>query len=257
MQRTIKNTIMKIGILGVGHIGKTLALKLAAAGHQVHVANSGSPKNIAPEVLATGAHATTAQAAIENKEVIILSIPLNRIPEIKSLLTNVPENVTVIDTSNYYPARDNYIESIENGMVESLWVKQQLGRTITKAWNAIGSQSLEKNGSIPGSSTRIAIPFAADRQEDRRITKQLIEDTGFDAYFSGTIENSWKQQPGAPVYGTDLTMEEIESLIDTAERERLPARRDLAVAAIMERLNSSSANPDVDFSVRLSRALYI
>lgn len=115
---------MKIGILGVGHIGKSLALKLAAAGHQVHVANSGSPKNIAPKVLATGAHATTAQAAIENKEVIILSIPLNRIPEIKSLLTNVPENVTVIDTSNYYPARDNKIESIENGMVESLWVKQ-------------------------------------------------------------------------------------------------------------------------------------
>lgn len=70
---------MKIGIIGVGHIGKTLAVKLAAAGHQISVANSGSPENIDPDVLATGAKAVTAGEALLDKEVIILSIPLNRI----------------------------------------------------------------------------------------------------------------------------------------------------------------------------------
>jgi len=62
---------MKIGIIGIGHIGKTFALKLAAAGHQVSVANSGAPENINRDVLATGAKAVTAQEAVLDKEVII------------------------------------------------------------------------------------------------------------------------------------------------------------------------------------------
>ena len=104
---------MEIGIIGVGHIGKTLALKLTEAGHTVVVANSSRPENIDAAVLATGARAVAVQQAIQNKEVIILSVPLNRIPEIAPLFAAVPENVTVIDTSNYYPARDLKIDSLE------------------------------------------------------------------------------------------------------------------------------------------------
>jgi 8-hydroxy-5-deazaflavin:NADPH oxidoreductase len=133
---------MKIGILGVGHIGKTLALKLTKAGHDVSVANSGEPEKINTDVLATGARPVTAQEALKDKDVIILSIPLNRIPQIAPLFIAVSEETIVIDTSNYYPGRDGRIDSIEAGMVESLWVKQQLGRPIAKAWNAIGSHSL-------------------------------------------------------------------------------------------------------------------
>ena len=101
---------MKIGIIGVGYIGKTLALRLAKAGHDVLVANSKAPENMNPEVLATGAIAGTAQQAIQDKDVIILSIPLDRIPEVAPLFAAVSEDVTVIDTSNYIPARDGRIE---------------------------------------------------------------------------------------------------------------------------------------------------
>jgi predicted dinucleotide-binding enzyme len=248
---------MKIGILGVGHIGKTLALKLASAGHRVEVANSGSPENIQHDVLATGAKAVTAQQAVLDKEVIILSIPLNRIPGIAGLLESVAEQVTVIDTSNYYLGRDQKIDRIEEGMVESLWVVEQLNRPIAKAWNAIGSQSFANYGKPASSDDRIAIPFAADREADVEITRGLIQDTGFDAYYTGSLADSWRQQPGAPIYCTDLTAAEIAMHVDKAERERLPARRDLAVAAIMERLSSPTANPDADFGVRLNRALYM
>jgi 8-hydroxy-5-deazaflavin:NADPH oxidoreductase len=51
---------MKIGIIGVGHIGKTLALKLAETGYEVVLANSSGPENIDPSVLATGAVSVTA-----------------------------------------------------------------------------------------------------------------------------------------------------------------------------------------------------
>jgi len=248
---------MKIGIIGVGHIGKTLALKLAEAGHEIAVANSRGPESIDKDVLATGARAVTVQQAVQDKDVIILSIPLNRIPEVAPLLKDVLEGTTVIDTSNYYPARDNKIDDIEAGQVESLWVVELLGRPIAKAWNAIGSHSLVVNGKPAGSDQRIAIPFAADRDIDRKVTIKLINDTGFDAFDTGSLADSWRQQPGAPAYCTDLTKTELEAVIDTAEKERLPKRRDIAVAAIMERLSSPTTNPDANYGVRLSRALYI
>jgi 8-hydroxy-5-deazaflavin:NADPH oxidoreductase len=122
---------MKVGILGVGHIGKTLAL--AKASHEVSVANSRGPETIDIEVLATGAEAVTAQQAIKGKDVVILSIPLHRIPESAPLFADVPEETIVIDTSNYYPQRDNKIERIEAGQVDRLWVEEQLRRPIAKA----------------------------------------------------------------------------------------------------------------------------
>lgn len=248
---------MKIGIIGVGHIGKTLALKLAAAGHSVSVANSKSPEDISQDVLATGAKAVTKEQVVKDNDVIILSIPLNRIPEVASLFVNASERTTVIDTSNYYPARDTEIADIAAGMVESLWVVKQLGRTIAKAWNAIGSHSLLANGKPEGSNDRIAIPFASDSEIDRDIVVKLINDTGFDAFDTGSLEDSWRQQPGAPAYCTDLTESELRDVIDTAEKERLPKRRDIAVAAIMERVGDGKTNPDAEYGVRLSRALYM
>jgi 8-hydroxy-5-deazaflavin:NADPH oxidoreductase len=248
---------MKIGIIGVGHIGKTLALTLSAAGHEVNVANSRGPEKIDAEVLATGAKPVTVQQAVKDKDVIIVSIPLNRIPDITPLLAGVSEDTVVIDTSNYYPARDHKIDSIEAGQVESLWVQDQLGRPVAKAWNAIGSDSFARKGKPAGSADRIAIPIAADRELDRKVTMELVEDTGFDAFNAGSLNDSWRQQPGAPGYCTDLSLQELPAAIAAADKARLPKRRDLAVAAFQERLGDATTNPDADYAVRISRALYM
>lgn len=160
---------MKIGILGVGHIGKTLARTLAAAGHAVKVANSRGPETIAAGVLATGARAVLAEQAIEDIDVLILSIPLNRIPATAALVARLPLEAVVIDTSNYYPARDTRVEPIEAGQVESIWVAEALRRPVVKAWNAIGSDSFARKGTASGTPGRIAIPVAADRDADRKV----------------------------------------------------------------------------------------
>jgi 8-hydroxy-5-deazaflavin:NADPH oxidoreductase len=248
---------MKIGILGTGHIGKTLVRKLSAAGHDVKVANSRGPDTIEPDVLASGGRAVTAQEAVVDVDAVILSIPLNRLPGIAPLIASVPAETVVIDTSNYYPARDGRLEAIEAGQVESLWVSEQLGRPIVKAWNAIGSDSFARKGKPAGSPDRIAIPVAADSDRDRQVGMALVEDTGFDAFDAGTLADSWRQQPGAPGYCTDLTLEEMPAAHAAAERARLPKRRDLAVAAIVERVGDGTTNPDADYGVRLSRALYM
>src|SRR5690554_293475 len=249
--------MMKIGIVGTGHIGKILVQRLSAAGHQIKFDNSRGPETIESEILSDGAQAFSAAEVVKDVETLILSIPLNRIPDIVPLLASVPDDTVVIDTSNYYPARDNKIEDIEAGKVESVWVSEQLGRPIAKAWNAIGSDSLANKGEPAGSPNRIAIPVAADREHDREVAMRLVEETGLDAVYSGSIADSWRQQPGAPAYGTDLTRDEIPGALAAADKARLPKRRDLAVEAFLERMGDPKTNPDADFGVRVSRALYM
>jgi predicted dinucleotide-binding enzyme len=246
---------MKIGILGTGHIGKTLVKKLSAAGHDVKVANSRGPETIEADLLSNGARAVTTQDALSGVEAIIISIPLNRIPEIASLFATVPVDTVVIDTSNYYPFRDTRIDAIEAGQVESIWVVEQLGRPVAKAWNAIGSASLAHKGKPEGTPGRIAVPVAADRDQDRAVAMALIEDTGLDAFDAATLAESWRQQPGAPAYCTDLTREEMGAALAAADKARLPKRRDLGVAVMQERLGDGTTNPDAEWGVRLVRAI--
>lgn len=246
---------MKIGILGTGSIGKTLVSRLSAAGHEVKVANSRGPQTIDPELLVSGARAVTTQDALLDVDAVILSIPFHCLPAIAPLVAAVPEDTVVIDTSNYYSFRDGRVDAIEDGQVESLWVQNLLGHPIAKAWNAIGSASLAKKAAPAGSPGRIAIPVAADRARDREVAMALVNDSGLDAFDAGTLDISWRQQPGAPAYCTDLTLEEMGPALESAEKARLPARRDLFVAVIQERLGDETTNPDEDWGVRLARVI--
>ncbi len=247
---------MKIGIVGAGHIGKTLARKLGAAGHDVKVANSRGPETIESEVLDSGARAVTAEEAMTDVDAVILSIPFLRIPDIAPLVAKVRAEATIIDTSNYYPLRDGKIAAIDAGQVESLWVAEKLGRPIAKAWNSVLAGSLITEGKPPGTPGRFALSVAADREVDRKVGMALVEDTGFDGFDAGTLAESWRQQPGAPCYCTDLTREEMPAALAAAEKARLPKRRDPAMAIIMERFDDGTTTPDGKYLLRLNRALY-
>ncbi|MEZ0583163.1 NADPH-dependent F420 reductase [Erwinia sp. STN24] len=247
---------LKIGILGTGHIGKTLVRKLAAAAHQVKVANSRGPETIEAETLATGAQAVRTEEAVNDIDVLILSIPLVRIPDVAPLIRALPSGVVVADTSNYYPHRDLKIDAIENGQPESLWVSEQIGRPVIKAWNAIGSGSFAEKGMPQGAADRIAIPVAGDDEASRQLIMRLVNDTGFDAFDAGSLADSWRQQPGSPVYCTDLHYDEIPAALAEADISRLPKRRDLAVAVFQERAGDSVTNPNADFGVQVSRIIF-
>jgi predicted dinucleotide-binding enzyme len=248
---------MKIGILGAGFIGKTLAIKLSAAGHDVKVANSRGPATIEAETLSTGAKAVSADDAVKDVDVLILSIPLNRTPDVVQLVAQTPGDAVVIDTSNYYPQRDGIIAAIEAGQPESEWVAEQLGRRIVKAWNSIVADSFEKKGLPAGSPGRIALSVAADVEAHRKVGMQLVEETGFDAVDGGTLAESWRQQPGAPAYCTDLSRDELPKALAAADKARSPERRDLAIAAVMERYEGLKEMPDGDWLVQLNRASYM
>lgn len=247
---------MKIGILGAGSIGTTLVQRLSKAGHAVKVANSRGPETIGPELLTSGAKAVEAVDVVADIDVLITSIPFHRMPAIASLVGSTSRDTVVIDTSNYYPHRDGNIAEIDDGLVESAWVVNQFDRPIAKAWNAITAQYFADKATLKGTPGRIAIPLAADRDVDRAVVTQLVEETGFDAYDAGAIADSWRQQPAAPAYCTDLTTEQLSDGLSSAEKDRIPRRRDLTMELIAERAQGGETISG-DFLVRLNRAIYM
>ena len=92
---------MKIGIIGAGNIGATLARKLAAGGHEVRLANSKGPETIRDIARDVGATAVSKEEAVQGVQAIVLSIPFGRYPDVANLFDEVPTDVAVIDTSNY------------------------------------------------------------------------------------------------------------------------------------------------------------
>ena len=196
---------MKIGIIGAGQIGGTLARRFTELGHQVFIANSRGPASLAEIAVETGATAVTAHEAARAGEVVVVTIQQARLPELaKDLFAGVPASVTVIDTGNYYPReRDGRIEGIEGGLLESRWVEQQLGRPVIKAFNNIYAKSLGDKGRPRGADARVALPVAGDDAAAKAAVLALVEQLGFDAVDAGGLDESWRQQPGTPVYCQD------------------------------------------------------
>jgi predicted dinucleotide-binding enzyme len=48
---------------------------------------------------------------------------------------------------------------------------------------------------------------------------KLIEDLGFDGVDAGSLDESWRQEPGTPVYGTALGADATRRAIAEARRE--------------------------------------
>jgi predicted dinucleotide-binding enzyme len=218
---------MNIGIIGAGHIGGTLTRRFTAVGHQVFVANSRGPETLAALAQETGATPVTVNEAARRGDVIIVTIPERNIPELPGdLFAGVPDSVVVVDTGNYYPQqRDGRIAAIEEGTLESVWVSQQLGRPVVKGFNNIYAEHLLKKGQPAGTPGRIALPVAGDDERAKAIVLKLVEEIGFDAVDAGGLDESWRQQPGTPVYAADFDAEGVRQALSQASKERQPEWR--------------------------------
>jgi predicted dinucleotide-binding enzyme len=220
---------MKIGIIGAGMIGGTLARRLVQLGHDVAIANSRGPETLKALAAETGARAVTAHEAARSGEVVIVTIPQKAVPDLPSdLFAGVPNDVVVIDTGNYYPARDGSIPPIEQGQPESAWVADRIGRPVIKTFNNIFFKSLLEKGTPRGSEGRLAIPVAGDAAGAKAKVMQLIDELGFDAVDAGPLNESWRQQPGTPCYTSDFTAPELKRALASAERSRVPEYRKAA-----------------------------
>lgn len=244
---------MKIGIIGIGNIGGTIARKLKAAGHEIRVANSRGPESVRRFADEIGATAVDVNGAVAGVDVIILSIPLRAIAELPNgLLKALPEDVPVVDTSNYYPGmRDPRIPEIEEGMPESVWVSRQLGRPVIKAFNNILAYSLAELGRSEGSPDRLAVAVAGDNIESKHVIMALVNGIGFDPVDAGPLDQSWRQQPSTPAYCCDYGIAMMRKGLDAATKGDAPKKRD-RMPKLFAKLGPSPSHDDI---IAMNRSL--
>lgn len=224
---------MNVGIIGTGNIGGTLARKLTAAGHHVRVANSKGKDNVAEFAKQIGATAADVHDAVKHVEVIILAIPLPAMRKLPAgLFDGVAPEVTVIDTSNYYPGmRDERIAKIDQGMPESAWVSQQLGRPVIKAFNNALAYTLANLGTLKGDQGRLALAVAGDDDQAKQIAMNLVDQAGFDPVDGGSLMESWRQQPSTPAYCCDWDADKTRVALASAVKGEAEQKRDQMPAA--------------------------
>ncbi|MFD4209321.1 NADPH-dependent F420 reductase [Micromonospora tulbaghiae] len=193
---------MEIGIIGSGHIGGTLTRRLRSLGHDVAVANSRGPQSLTDLAAETGARAVSVEEAVQGAELVVIAIPLKAVPQLPAALF---DGKLVVDANNYYSQRDGDIpELLDRSLSSSRWTADHLkGARVVKAFNNIQAAHLMDQGKPAGTAGRIALPVAADDADAKRIVMGLVDELGFDPVDAGTLDESWRQQPDTPVYGTD------------------------------------------------------
>ena len=107
---------------------------------------------------------------------------------------------------------------------------------MVKAFNNIYAKHLLELGKPAGTPGRIALPVAGDNKEAKAVVLKLIDELGFDGVDAGGLDESWKQQPGTPVYGTDLDAAGVRRALAEAKPERQSGFR----AATAPRATSSA-----------------
>ncbi len=218
---------LKIGIIGAGNIGSALTRHFTRLGHDVVIANSRGPETLAALAGETGAKPVQVAEAPRGRDLVVVTIPEGKIPELpRDLFKNAPPDLIVIDTGNYYPRqRDGKIEGLENGRVESRWVEKQLGHPVIKVFNNIYAEHLANRGKPPGSPGRIALPVSGDNAKAKQVVMELVNDMGFDPVDTGGLDESWRQQPGTPVYAMDFDAAGVKRALAQATPERKPEWR--------------------------------
>ncbi|MEU6659702.1 NAD(P)-binding domain-containing protein [Streptomyces sp. NPDC046821] len=213
---------MKIGIIGAGNIGGNLTRRFTAAGHDVSVANSRGPQTLRALAEETGATPVTVAEAARGADVVVITIPTKAVPGLPDgLLDDAPDNVAVVDTGNYYPQqRDGRIVAIEEGVPESRWTELQLGHPVVKAFNTTFAHDLLDRPRPKGDPERIAMPVAGDDEAAKALVRVLIDGAGFDTVDTGGLDDSWRQQPGTPVYGLAADADTVRKALADASPER-------------------------------------
>ncbi|MCL6606397.1 MAG: NAD(P)-binding domain-containing protein [Paenibacillus sp.] len=241
---------MRFGIIGAGPIGSSISRKLVKNGHNVKIADARGIERLEGKKL-TGTP-VSVEEVIKDIDVLIISIPFHALPSIRNVIDKLGEEVIVVDTSNYYPQMSGEIEEVENGMVESAWVSNQLNRSIIKAFNNLLAYTLEHEGTPEGNSGRIATAIAGNDLQKKQKIMRIANELGFDTVDSGSLNDSWRQQPGTPAYCTELTKEQLTEALKKANKEKAPFLRD----KVIEILSAAAGRYSHEDIVNLNRELY-
>jgi predicted dinucleotide-binding enzyme len=208
---------LKIGIIGAGHIGGTLAKAWVAAGHEVLLA-SRHPEELKPlaKQLGPKARVGTPKEAASFGDVVLISVPYKALPELGRDLKAELAGKVVLDTCNPYPGRDGDMANEARRKGTGVASPEFLpGTRLVRAFNAINAGSLasEAHRKPP----LIGIPIAGDDAEALKLAERLVGDAGFEPVVVGGLSRAKDFDVGTPVYTKLLTAAELRKALGPAK----------------------------------------
>lgn len=210
---------MTIGLIGAGHIGSQVARLALASGYDVVISNSRGPSSLSALVAELGprARAATAADAATAGDIVVVSVPLKnyRAVPVRPLAGKI-----VIDTNNYYPARDGHIPELDNESTTTAELLQAHlpASRVVKAFNHIYAAALTTDGQPAGTKNRRALVIAGDDEGAKATVARLLDEFGFDTVDAGPLKEGWRIQRGTPGYGPRRTAEELRRDLAAAKR---------------------------------------
>ena len=208
-----------IGFIGAGNIGQAVARLVLDQGYDVVLSNSRGPETLAGVVDGLGPKAVsdTSQGAAERGELVVVTVPFKAYADVPA---EPLAGKVVIDTNNYYPARDGQFPELDDKTKTSAGMLQEhLPEShVVKAFNHIMSAHLLEHRQPAGTPGRRALAIAGDDAEAKATVSRLIDELGFDVVDVGPLAESWRIEPGTPGYGPRLTAEELREALAAAQR---------------------------------------
>ena len=206
---------MRIGIIGAGMIGSTMARLWVGAGHEIRLA-SRHPEALHAFVDTLGplaAVATPAQAA-RFGEVVMLTVPLSAMPALAAEVAAALEGQIVIDTGNAYEKRDGDFarEATEHAGGSAAWAAAFYPNARwVKGFNTVYFKVLISEAHREGD--RLGIPLASDDRDAMNLVASLVRDAGFDPVVVGPLARGKDFEPGTPVYNTGKSGRELREIL--------------------------------------------
>jgi len=208
---------MRIGLIGSGRIGGTLAQLAVRSGNEVVLSNSRGADSLTALAKELGplASAGSVAHAAETGEIVIVTIPLKAYATVPSDELN---GKIVVDTNNYYPDRDGRFSELDDGSTTSseLLAEHLGGSFVVKAFNTIYFEDLSNQPQAPGSPGRRALPIAGDDSAAKEAVAAMIDMFGFDVVDAGPLSEGWRFQPGTPAYNVRMTADELSAALAAA-----------------------------------------
>ena len=200
---------LKIGIIGTGHIGGTLATLWVKAGHEV-LMSSRHPDELRSLAQSLGprAHVGIPREAALFGDVVVVSVPYGALPQIGRDLRGELAGKIVLDTGNPYPQRDGEM-AVEarrkgTGVASAEFLP---GVRLVRAFNAINSGDLRDEAHRKGEP--IAIPLAGDDPQALQVAQRLVMDAGFAPVVVGPLSRAREFDVGTDVYTRLLTAPQL------------------------------------------------
>ena len=207
---------LKIGIIGVGHIGGTLAALWAKAGHEL-LLSSRHPSELKTlaESLGPKVRVGTPRAAAAFGDVVLLSVPYSATPQIGHDLATELAGKIVIDTGNPYPQRDGAMAEDARRKGTGVASAEFLpGVRLVRAFNALTYKQLGSEAHRSGGP--VAIPIAGDDPTALAVAQRLVRDAGFEPVVVGGLARARDFDVDTPVYLKLLSAAELRQQLGLA-----------------------------------------